>query len=138
MEHLVESHFGGYYVSSEAEDIIEAYCEQCGDYDKIILSWKDGEKQETLEKHFSILKITEEEMKSYLDNGITKDNIIDRLMHYYNSDRQLVKYLLKVKIISEEEKLSLFDKIEISQNRQFSLVKYFFDETLNKRLVKHK
>ena len=69
MEHLVESHFGGYYVSNEAEDIIEAYCEQCGDYDRIVLSWEEGMKKEALERHFSLLKMTEKNIKTDYKNG---------------------------------------------------------------------
>ena len=40
MEHLVESHLGGYYISNSDPEIIEAYCDQCGDSDRIILSVK--------------------------------------------------------------------------------------------------
>lgn len=39
MEHLVESHLGGYYVSDLDPEQITAYCESCGDSDWILLSW---------------------------------------------------------------------------------------------------
>ena len=48
MEHLVEGHIGGYYISCEDSSLIEAYCEQCGDYDRIMLSYEEGHKIEAL------------------------------------------------------------------------------------------
>lgn len=39
MEHLVESHLGGYYVSDLDPEQITAYCESCGDSDWILLYW---------------------------------------------------------------------------------------------------
>ena len=44
MEHLVESHMGGYYISSLPEEVIENECEECYDRDTIVASWKKGDK----------------------------------------------------------------------------------------------
>ena len=57
MEHLVESHLGGYYISDDDPDIIETYCDTCDDYDRVILSWKKDNKLNTLIKYFSKIKI---------------------------------------------------------------------------------
>ena len=62
MEHLVESHLGGYYISDIDEEIIEICCEQCGDCDRIILSWKKGNKLNTLLEYLSNIKMSQEQI----------------------------------------------------------------------------
>ena len=38
MEHLVEGHLGGYWIDSRNIEDIEEYCDECGDYDCVVLS----------------------------------------------------------------------------------------------------
>lgn len=42
-EHLVQSHMGGYYISEGDEELIESFCETCGDRDIILTSWDNEE-----------------------------------------------------------------------------------------------
>ena len=44
MNHLVESHLGGIYISDSPAYIITATCDQCGDSDWIVASWDDGDR----------------------------------------------------------------------------------------------
>lgn len=37
--HIVEGHLGGTYLSSEDPEVIESFCEQCGDSDRIVGSF---------------------------------------------------------------------------------------------------
>lgn len=44
--YFVEGHLGGYYISSNDPELIEEYCEQCGDHDMILFNFDDEEKDE--------------------------------------------------------------------------------------------
>ena len=44
LEHLVENHMGGYYISNKDADFIERYCERCNDADTILTSWNTEDK----------------------------------------------------------------------------------------------
>ena len=44
LEHLVQSHLGGHYITDGEPEFIEAYCETCGDSDEILTSWENSEK----------------------------------------------------------------------------------------------
>lgn len=127
MEYLVESHMGGYYISNLDPDIIERYCEQCGDYDRILLSWEDN-KKEVLEKYFSKIKETKEEIQDDYNNGITRDEITDSLVYDYDNDRYIVQSLYRQNIISKEEKFSLLKQISLSQKQQFIIVKSIYEK----------
>ena len=122
MEYLVESHLGGYYVSSLDPDIITAYCEQCGDSDSIILSWEEGFMMEALINYFSHMKITKEGIIEYQKNGITKQSAIDDTLYSYEEDEIIVENLFNRKIINELEKIILKKTYLHSRKKQISLI----------------
>ena len=93
MEHLVESHLGGYYISNSDPEIIEAYCDQCGDSDRIILSWKEGQRLESLTNYFSKVKNTSEQLEESKEHGITTEELIFSLTYDYDNDRYLINEL---------------------------------------------
>lgn len=123
MEHLVESHHGGYYVSSLDPKIITEHCEQCGDSDSIVLSWEEGKRQEKLLDYFSRIKITSDEFRVSKENGMLKEEFIDSLMWYYDMDRSFINELLEDNIITREEQLKLLKQVSISQKKQFEILK---------------
>ena len=47
--YLVNSHLGGYYLSSDDPDDIECYCETCGDCDRICCEFDDEDADDAAE-----------------------------------------------------------------------------------------
>ena len=127
MEYLVESHMGGHYVSNCDPEIIEAYCEQCGDYDRIILSWEDGKIFDTLLEYFSYVKKPVEQLemdKNELD--LMKDELIDSLTWSYDEDRYLISELTEDGIITLDEKKALLKQVTNAQKKQFEILKSIY------------
>ena len=129
MKHLVEGHLGSYYVSDQDPEIIEEYCSQCGDHDRIIVSWKEGKKLYALLQYFADIKESNDSIIDSYKNGISKEELIDGLMYEYDDDRNLIYNLDNLNIISKEEKLILLKQVSIFQKKQFKLLKEInFDE----------
>ncbi len=82
MEHLVESHMGGYYISSLPRDIIEKECEECYDRDTIVASWTKGDE---IDRYYSLV--------NYFSNGQlkTKEDIENALSLLDYEDSTLVE-----------------------------------------------
>lgn len=123
MKHLVESHMGGYYISNMDPDIIEAYCEECGDHDRILTSWEEGMRKVALKNFFSRVKISRESIIERYRYGDIEDDILYDITDFYNSDRKLVKYLAKDGDISKEEKISLLKSITLAEKKQLEVLK---------------
>ena len=122
MEHLVESHLGGYYVSSLDPNIITDYCEQCGDRDYIILSWEEENKMEIFSNYFSKFKITKEQIEKDKNAGITKPEAIENILYSYQGDRYIINNLFKEKVITEKEKDILIKLSIQSRKNQIELI----------------
>ena len=125
MEYLVESHLGGYYVSNSDSDIIEAYCEQCGDHDYIILSWEEGMMLDSLRKYFSSVRTTKEKIEEFKSSGLDKVDDID-----------MISYLFNEKIISLNEKKELVKIVKEIKKNQISLVSEIYLKEKTKVLTK--
>lgn len=123
MEHLVESHMGGYYISNMDPDIIEAYCEECGDHDRILASWEEGMREESLISYFSILKMSAESIKEQYRFGSIEEEILDELTYLYNEDRDLINDLLDYNDISEEESIKYLESVDSSEKKQLEVLK---------------
>lgn len=127
MEYLVESHMGGHYISNCDPEIIETYCEQCGDHDCIILSWKDGKMMDALLEYFSKIKRPIEQLendKNELD--LTQDELIDILTWSYDEDRYLICELSEDGVISPDEKRVLLKQVANIQKKQFEMLKSIY------------
>ena len=107
MEHLVESHMGGYYVSDMDPEIITEYCESCGDRDWILLSWEKGNMMESLIKFFSELKMDIEEIEYDIASGISKPDEIEDVLFKYEQDKYIISCLFENDTISDIEKTKL-------------------------------
>ena len=124
MEHLVESHLGGYYVSNNSREIIESYCEQCGDRDYIILSWEKGRKYDALNTYFSKLYYQKYEIEQKLYNdSMSKNDLIEILVFKYDCQRDMIQTLFEEEIISNEEMIKLLKVVSMSQKNQFELLR---------------
>ena len=128
MEYLVESHMGGYYISDKDPKSIEKYCEQCGDHDYIIISWKKGKKLETLLGYFSKIKISLEELENdKKENLVSKDELIDNITWSYDNDISIINDLASDNAISEEEKILLIKQVTISEKKQLALLQNVYN-----------
>lgn len=139
--YLVDSHMGGYYVSTSNPEIIEEVCEECGDYDSIILSWEDNQKMEALSNYFEKLKYDEESIIDSYNNDATKEEIISDLLYEYECNRYMMNSLCEEEIITKEEKKKLLKVVALSEKKQFELLKSInYDEidVVKKMKYKHK
>jgi len=128
MEHLVESHMGGRYISNLDPDIIEEYCEQCGDSDRIMLSWEEGKMMETLISHFSSLKMSQEKLEADKNDDLASiEELTDSLTYAFDEDRYLINELFGDKSITEEERILLLKQVSKTQKEQFKLLKSVFN-----------
>lgn len=123
MEHLVESHMGGYYISNMDPDIIEAYCEECGDHDRILVSWEEDMREEALINYFSVLKMSAESIKEQYRFGSIKEEILDELTNHYNEDRNLINDLLDYNDISKEESIKYLESVDNTEKKQLEVLK---------------
>ena len=136
MEHLVESHLGGYYVSNLDPEIITAYCESCGDSDYIILSWEEGHMMENLIQFFSKIKHSKEYIEKEVNAGITKKEAIESVLYeysYYNKD--IIENLYEEKVILETEYKQLLKENLNAQKSQITLICSVYPKN-NKKLLK--
>ena len=123
MEHLVESHLGGYYITNMEPDVIEEYCEECGDHDRILISWEEGMRESTLKSFFSEVKISAERIKEQYRFGSTEEEVIEEITNLYDSDRELINDLSEYGDITEEEKVSLLRTIALAEKKQLEVFK---------------
>lgn len=148
MEHLVQSHMGGYYISELDENIIERICEQCFDRDIIVASWKKEDKEDKKSKLIDILSndtiLTKEDLLKYLESTTSKEEMIEEarnLVEYYTYNKKqlvedisydrrindkLIKTLNKYINNSEKEQLDFIDNFDYSQiiDQKIKKIKY--------------
>ena len=107
MEHLVESHMGGFYISSDEPEFIEEYCSECGDSDFIMYSWPEGEMTNSLKEYFSVINMTNEEIEYYKSEGATRLDLIEMAIDSYNEDKYIVQELYEFNYITKKEMVKL-------------------------------
>lgn len=139
MEYLVESHLGGYYVSSLDPKIITAHCKSCGDSDWIILSWKEGHMMDALIQYFSEVKHSVENIEENQQAGITKKEFIESVSYEYSfNDKNIIETLYEEGIILEEEYKRLLKENLQAQKRQIAIVLEIYSKKVNKTLKKQR
>lgn len=138
MEHLVESHLGGYYVSNSDPEIIKEYCESCGDHDWIIISWEEGQKIDALKQYFSNIKSDSEEIDKDRLSGITKSEAIESILYNYKEDINIILNLFEEKFLSSEEMKELIKIVKSTQKQQIALVLESYSNDKIKTLKKKK
>ena len=122
MEHLVESHMGGYYISNNEPEVIMETCEECFDNDWILISYEEGKRFEALTEYFSTLKMDKEYL---LENckDYEKNTLISDLLFEYEKDRYMLNALCKDEIISKGEKKKLLKQIALTEKNQFEVLR---------------
>ena len=123
MEHLVESHMGGYYISDADPEIITEYCESCGDHDWILLSWEEGLMMETLTQYFSEAKHSLEYFERDKQEGITKEEAIENIVFEYSfENKNIIDNLCESNYISIEEAKLLLKECLKAQKKQIAMI----------------
>lgn len=136
MEHLVEGHLGGYWIDSRDIEDIEEYCDECGDYDRVLLSWQEGHMMEALKNYFSELKSSREIMVRNRESGITRSEAIQNTLYAYEEDAILIANLLEDNTISEDEKKLLIKASLHARKTQIEMIREVYPKA--KSLVKKK
>lgn len=136
-EHLVQSHLGGYYISDMEPEIIERYCETCGDYDCIMTSWNEFEENARLNallKYFmsnslNTKKDLDRSYYEYSDCSLTSkeiiNNIIDDIKYSSEEINNIITALFDDHDINEEEYKRISYVSKINGERQIKMVKHF-------------
>lgn len=138
MEHLVESHLGGYYISDLDSDLITAYCESCGDSDYILLSWEEGHMIDALIKYFEEITHPIDNIKSYLKAGVTKQDFIDKILCESFDNKTIIDTLYEQKYINKDEYKMLLKVNHQTQKNQISLICEMYPKEDRKVLMKRK
>jgi len=125
MEYLVESHLGGYYISDSDIVKIVSFCKNCGDRDRIILSWEKGKKMEALSSYFSRCKKSKKEIDADYENGLSKDELVDYLIYQYECDIYLINDLFENGMLNKVEQIKLLKQVSNSQKKQFKIFTVF-------------
>ena len=144
LEHLVQSHLGGYYISDLEPEFIEMYCETCGDYDEILTSWNSEEentKTNDLLKYFmsSTLNTKEDldkKVDAYDNSYIEKNEIIGCIINEIecNSDDtyNIITALHENKDLSDNEKDKILKISLMEEKRQINMIKKFANSYFTK------
>ena len=144
MEHLVESHLGGYYISNSDPEYIEQYCEACGDSDRIITSWDPYEEKGRLNgllKHFMIdvlnsKKDIDNRVELISDDITEKEEIIQALLNDINYNKEEIETILynlfEYREISEEEYKKILQISNFEEDRQIKMIRHFEDSIPSK------
>ena len=145
LEHLVEGHLGGYYISDGDPEFIEMYCETCGDSDTIVASWNQFEENGRLNdllKYFMMDVLNSREDidrkvdEYYDDTSIEIEDIIPSIINdiEYNSDEvsTIVSDLYEYHEISEEEYNKIMRISNFEEERQLKMVKHFANDIFTK------
>ena len=137
LEHLVQSHLGGYYISCGDPEFIEAYCDTCGDYDVILTSWNEDEENARLNALLSYFinsdlntkKDLEEKIVEYKDYVLDEGEIIPTIIEDINFNDEetssIINGLYEYHEISEEEKDKIIEISNFNAKRQIKMVKHF-------------
>lgn len=105
MTHLVKKHDTGEYCLSEGDpSTLTRKCVNCGDRDKILLSFDDDKKVEALESYFSRVKKNDRQIiDNCRENNNTRDEMVSMVRLSYGEDRSMIGELFDQDIISEGE-----------------------------------
>ena len=146
--HFVESHLEGYYFSSQDEEFIEEYCEECGDNDRVLFTYDDEDKDEpvkSLINYFTLNKIKSKEdlervLTGYDANktgiGETIGTIKMDMLYDLDNNKYIIASLLEYNEISEEEYQKIINALDVSFVNQMAFLNCFDYKSLD--MVKNK
>lgn len=121
-EHLVEGHLYGYYTSTDDIENIEEWCEECGDHDRVIMTYEEGKLVPELGQMFSDLKMTESIINRDYIMGLTKAELYQNVRYAYYEDILFMDNLIESEILEGKDRKYLLKKILLSKRRQLKLL----------------
>ena len=144
LEHLVEGHLGGYYISDGDPEFIEMYCETCGDSDSIVASWNQFEENGRLNgllKYFTMDVLNNREdidckVDEYNEGPVEVEDIIPSILNdiEYNDDYacSILTSLYEDHEIREDEYRKIMKILDFEEERQLKMVKHFANDIFAK------
>ena len=128
MTHLVKKHDTGEYCLSEGDpSTLTRKCKNCGDRDKIILSFEDDEKVKAFESYFSKVKKDDKQIiEGCRENDNTRDDMVNMVRISYGEDREMITELFEQDIISQGELRRLTKLNRQAELKQLELVRDCF------------
>lgn len=122
MEHLVDGHMGGIWIDNRDPRDIEEYCEECGDYDRIIISWEEGHMMEALKELFSSMKTTRQNIEWHFNEKTPKPELIESTIYDYEDDRILINCLLENNYITKSQYDELIKVIKNTMKQEIAII----------------
>lgn len=122
MEHLVEGHLSGFWIDNRDPEDIEEYCEECGDYDKIITSWQEGHMMDALKELFSCMKNTRENIEWHFKENTPKPELIESIIYDYEDDKIILSYLFEDKTITKAQYDELKQVIKNTMKQEIAII----------------
>ena len=137
IEHLVEGHLGSYYISTKDPDYIEEICPKCNDYDEILTSWDNSQKNARtnaivkylMRNNLNNKKDIEKKIEEFNYGPINKKDIIYLILEYIYINWEeayiIVSDLYENNFISEEEYYKILHISNIEEDRQNQMVMHY-------------
>lgn len=137
MEHLVEGHLGGYYISNQDPEIITEYCDTCGDSDWILCSWEEGQMIPALVGFFSRIDMERKNIEAFKNEGdASKVDIIDIALSEFDKNNYILLSLEEDNYLNSNEVKLLKDVIKNTKNKQIDLIREVYSDNKVKKLNK--
>ena len=138
MEHLVEGHLGGWYISDEEPEVITRYCESCGDSDSIILSWNEGDKFIALFSYLTARRFRQEDLINDVLDGVNLEYLYDDIYYFYDCHRCLLEVLHDDQALTKKEYMIIKKQIRIVKKEQYNMIKNLEMKKLNRLTLQYK
>lgn len=133
MEHLVEGHLGGYYISNQDPEIITEYCDTCGDSDWILCSWQEGQMIPALIGFFSRIEMERKNIEGFKNEGSEKIDIIDIALSEFDKNNYILLSLAEDNYLNSNEVKLLKNVIKNTKNKQVELIREVYDYKVKKK-----
>ena len=138
-EHLVEGHlYGNYYTSTDDIEIIEEWCEECGDHDRVIMTYEEGKLVPELGQMFSSIKMDIPIINRDILMGLTMSEVYQNIRYAYYEDMLFIDNLLESEVIEEKDKPYLIKRVLLSKKRQLNILDKLNDKKHEKKKYKLK
>lgn len=138
MEHLVEGHLGGYYISDAEPKIITRYCESCGDSDSIILSWNEGNKFIALFSYLTERQYRQEDLVNDLLDGNQLEYLYEDTYYFYDCRLSILDVLYSEQEITKREYMIIKKQLKIVKREQYNMIKNLEIKKLNRLALQYK
>ena len=121
MEHLVQGHiYCGYYISNEDPELIETWCDTCGDCDRIVLSWEPENRFGALFEYLTKYEYSQENLIDNLFMGLSYEDLVNDIDAYYINREYILKELYEDHNFTKQEFELIKEQMELVKKEQLS------------------